>query len=181
MIASPHLTTAAIDALNLRLGPTLTGLTEAHRANLAWHRAKYGLEIDKSVARGNLERFFRRGPGVASPPRFVFCLPGASQTHRGVAPASASAVRQRNQSPGDRALARGALVTASSAASLCAQTRQVRPHLSGEGVRGQNRRPELMRLLDSARKGDVVIVWKLDRLARSLRRSSTPRCEAPLQ
>jgi hypothetical protein len=26
-----------------------------------------------------------------------------------------------------------------------------------------------MRLLDSARKGDVVIVWKLDRLARSLR------------
>jgi len=30
-------------------------------------------------------------------------------------------------------------------------------------------RPELMRLLDSTRKGDVVIVWKLDRLARSLR------------
>src|SRR5271167_1967489 len=30
-------------------------------------------------------------------------------------------------------------------------------------------RPELMKLLDSARKGDVVIVWKLDRLARSLR------------
>ena len=30
-------------------------------------------------------------------------------------------------------------------------------------------RPELMRLLDHARKGDVVIVWKLDRLARSLR------------
>ena len=30
-------------------------------------------------------------------------------------------------------------------------------------------RPELMRLLDNARKGDVVIVWKLDRLARSLR------------
>jgi DNA invertase Pin-like site-specific DNA recombinase len=30
-------------------------------------------------------------------------------------------------------------------------------------------RPELTRLLDSARKGDVVIVWKLDRLARSLR------------
>lgn len=30
-------------------------------------------------------------------------------------------------------------------------------------------RPELMRLLDSARKGDVVIVWKLVRLARSLR------------
>jgi DNA invertase Pin-like site-specific DNA recombinase len=30
-------------------------------------------------------------------------------------------------------------------------------------------RPELMRLLDNARKGDVVVVWKLDRLARSIR------------
>ena len=30
-------------------------------------------------------------------------------------------------------------------------------------------RPELMKLLDTARKGDLVIVWKLDRLARSLR------------
>jgi DNA invertase Pin-like site-specific DNA recombinase len=30
-------------------------------------------------------------------------------------------------------------------------------------------RPELMKLVDTARKGDVVIVWKLDRLARSLR------------
>lgn len=30
-------------------------------------------------------------------------------------------------------------------------------------------RPELAKLLDTARKGDVVIVWKLDRLARSLR------------
>jgi DNA invertase Pin-like site-specific DNA recombinase len=30
-------------------------------------------------------------------------------------------------------------------------------------------RPELKKLLDNARKGDVVIVWKLDRLARSLR------------
>jgi DNA invertase Pin-like site-specific DNA recombinase len=30
-------------------------------------------------------------------------------------------------------------------------------------------RPELMKLLDNARKGDVVIVWKLDRLARFLR------------
>jgi DNA invertase Pin-like site-specific DNA recombinase len=30
-------------------------------------------------------------------------------------------------------------------------------------------RPELMKLLDSARKGDVVVVWKLDRLARSIR------------
>jgi DNA invertase Pin-like site-specific DNA recombinase len=30
-------------------------------------------------------------------------------------------------------------------------------------------RPELTKLLDAARKGDVVIVWKLDRLARSVR------------
>jgi DNA invertase Pin-like site-specific DNA recombinase len=30
-------------------------------------------------------------------------------------------------------------------------------------------RPELIKLLDHARKGDVVVVWKLDRLARSLR------------
>jgi DNA invertase Pin-like site-specific DNA recombinase len=30
-------------------------------------------------------------------------------------------------------------------------------------------RPELMRLLDNARMGDVIIVWKLDRLARSIR------------
>jgi DNA invertase Pin-like site-specific DNA recombinase len=30
-------------------------------------------------------------------------------------------------------------------------------------------RPELMKLLDNARKVDVVIVWKLDRLARSIR------------
>jgi DNA invertase Pin-like site-specific DNA recombinase len=33
----------------------------------------------------------------------------------------------------------------------------------------QTERPELMRLLDNRRKGDVIIVWKLDRLARSLR------------
>ena len=30
-------------------------------------------------------------------------------------------------------------------------------------------RVELMKLLDHARAGDVVIVWKLDRLARSIR------------
>ena len=29
-------------------------------------------------------------------------------------------------------------------------------------------RPELMRMLDNARKGDVVLVWRLDRLGRSL-------------
>jgi hypothetical protein len=30
-------------------------------------------------------------------------------------------------------------------------------------------RPELHRLLDRLRKGDVLVVWKLDRLSRSLR------------
>jgi DNA invertase Pin-like site-specific DNA recombinase len=30
-------------------------------------------------------------------------------------------------------------------------------------------RPELSRLLDHARQGDVLLVWKLDRLARSLK------------
>src|SRR5713226_5524835 len=30
-------------------------------------------------------------------------------------------------------------------------------------------RPELQRLLDQLRKGDVLVVWKLDRLSRSLR------------
>src|SRR3954451_9680034 len=30
-------------------------------------------------------------------------------------------------------------------------------------------RPELHRLLDQIRKGDVLVVWKLDRLSRSLR------------
>jgi DNA invertase Pin-like site-specific DNA recombinase len=30
-------------------------------------------------------------------------------------------------------------------------------------------RPELQRVLDQIRKGDVVVVWKLDRLSRSLR------------
>ena len=38
-----------------------------------------------------------------------------------------------------------------------------------KGSGAKTERPELMRLLDNARKGDVVIVWKLDRLARSLR------------
>ena len=30
-------------------------------------------------------------------------------------------------------------------------------------------RPELTRLLDQLRKGDVLVVWRLDRLSRSLR------------
>jgi DNA invertase Pin-like site-specific DNA recombinase len=34
---------------------------------------------------------------------------------------------------------------------------------------GRLDRPELRRLLDQLRKGDVLVVWKLDRLSRSLR------------
>jgi len=34
---------------------------------------------------------------------------------------------------------------------------------------GVGTRPELHRLIDQLRKGDVLVVWKLDRLSRSLR------------
>src|SRR5689334_9277516 len=37
-----------------------------------------------------------------------------------------------------------------------------------EASGSKENRPELTKLLDHARKGDVVIVWKLDRLAHSL-------------
>jgi DNA invertase Pin-like site-specific DNA recombinase len=38
-----------------------------------------------------------------------------------------------------------------------------------QGSGGRWVRPELQRLLDQLRKGDVLVVWKLDRLSRSLR------------
>jgi DNA invertase Pin-like site-specific DNA recombinase len=38
-----------------------------------------------------------------------------------------------------------------------------------KGSGGRWDRPELHRLLDQMRKGDVLVVWKLDRLSRSLR------------
>jgi DNA invertase Pin-like site-specific DNA recombinase len=38
-----------------------------------------------------------------------------------------------------------------------------------EASGGRWERPELHRLLDQLRKGDVLVVWKLDRLSRSLR------------
>ena len=47
VIASPRLTSAAVGALDLQLGAKLSGLTETHQANLAWHRTKYGLESPK--------------------------------------------------------------------------------------------------------------------------------------
>jgi hypothetical protein len=49
VIASPRLTAVAAGALNLQFGAKLSGLTEAHQENLAWHRTKYGFEIAKSV------------------------------------------------------------------------------------------------------------------------------------
>ena len=45
----------------------------------------------------------------------------------------------------------------------------MRAHLSGENLHGEGRTTELIRLLDNARKSDVIIVWKLERLARSIR------------
>jgi DNA invertase Pin-like site-specific DNA recombinase len=45
----------------------------------------------------------------------------------------------------------------------------LRANLPREGDWGRWNRPELQRLLDHLRKGDVLVVWKLDRLSRSLR------------
>lgn len=45
VIASPHLTSAAVEALNLQFGACLHGLTEAHQTNLTWHRTKYSSEL----------------------------------------------------------------------------------------------------------------------------------------
>src|SRR5438128_6742821 len=39
----------------------------------------------------------------------------------------------------------------------------------GKASGGRWDRPELHRFLDQLRKGDVLVVWKLDRLSRSLR------------
>jgi hypothetical protein len=57
--------------------------------------------------------------------------------------------------------------TAAQVASLKAAgcERMYREKASG----GRWDRPELHRLLDHLRKGDVLVVWKLDRLSRSLR------------
>jgi DNA invertase Pin-like site-specific DNA recombinase len=45
----------------------------------------------------------------------------------------------------------------------------VRANLPGGGHRGRWNRPELQRLLDHFHKGDILVVWKLDLLSRSLR------------
>jgi Resolvase, N terminal domain len=41
-------------------------------------------------------------------------------------------------------------------------------------------RPELHRMLDQLRAGDVVVVWKLDRLSRSLKTCSTSWSESAM-
>jgi hypothetical protein len=43
VLASPRLASASIVALGLDKSNMLTGLTAAHRANLSWHRSRYGL------------------------------------------------------------------------------------------------------------------------------------------
>jgi DNA invertase Pin-like site-specific DNA recombinase len=46
----------------------------------------------------------------------------------------------------------------------------MRQRIFSENVSGaQRRRSELQRLLDQLRAGDTLVVWKLDRLARSTR------------
>jgi DNA invertase Pin-like site-specific DNA recombinase len=45
----------------------------------------------------------------------------------------------------------------------------VRADIPEKATGGRWNRPELRRLLDHLRKGDVLVVWKLDRLSRSLR------------
>jgi DNA invertase Pin-like site-specific DNA recombinase len=45
----------------------------------------------------------------------------------------------------------------------------MRTHLPGKSIRRALGTPELHRLIGQLRKGDVVVVWKLDRLSRSLK------------
>lgn len=42
-------------------------------------------------------------------------------------------------------------------------------HLQEEASGGRWERPELHRMLDHLREGDTIVVWKLDRLSRSLK------------
>jgi HNH endonuclease len=48
-IASPRLTSDATATLGGHFGRKLNGLTEVHRANLAWHRSRYGFETHAGV------------------------------------------------------------------------------------------------------------------------------------
>lgn len=46
-IASPHLSAEAATILGLDRSIKLTALTDTHRANLAWHRARYGFLVSR--------------------------------------------------------------------------------------------------------------------------------------
>ena len=50
-----------------------------------------------------------------------------------------------------------------------AQSRRLRTYFREKASGGRWDRPELQKLLDQLRDGDVLVVWKLDRLSRSLR------------
>ena len=54
-------------------------------------------------------------------------------------------------------------------AGRCTEGRRMRAHLHRDGLRCATRPPEFARALDYMRKGDVLVVWKLDRLARSIK------------
>lgn len=45
----------------------------------------------------------------------------------------------------------------------------MRTHFSGKGECAKVDRPELSKALEYARPGDTIVVWKLDRLARSMK------------
>lgn len=54
-------------------------------------------------------------------------------------------------------------------AGQCARAAGCRRIFEETASGGRWDRPELHRMLDQLREGDVVIVWKLDRLSRSLK------------
>jgi len=48
VLVSPTLGAAATAALGTGSGSALQGLTARHRANLAWHRARFGFDSEQS-------------------------------------------------------------------------------------------------------------------------------------
>jgi len=56
----------------------------------------------------------------------------------------------------------------------CAGARWVRADLPGKEIRQKKVQPELEQMLAQLRPGNTVVVWKLDRLGRSLNYSLYP-------